>query len=220
MNRLVLTASLGPDPRFRRNAARLHANLCALQEPVLWWDDSNWPPEAPADPYGFKVTALELALQRRYTQVLWLDSSIVVLKPLAPIWDAIERDGYWLARNMHDPKTGEWTDARARWPMNSDWTDPRTLPALGVTAKENAQIPQVVGGAFGLDLGCEPGVTVLRELKRMLIEGAFQGPREIHRHDQTCLSVIAWKLALALNEELFADGGKEGAGTMLASYRA
>lgn len=45
-------------------------------------------------PYAFKAFALEWARNAGYASCLWLDSSMYAQRPLFPIWEYIEKNGY------------------------------------------------------------------------------------------------------------------------------
>src|ERR1700675_1035100 len=55
------------------------------------------PPHAEV-PYAFKAYALKSAAE--YSDLLlWADASILPIRSLEPLWERIERDGFWIARN-------------------------------------------------------------------------------------------------------------------------
>lgn len=170
------------------------------------------PPGSPSHsevPYAFKAWAIKSALDRGATTVIWADSCIVPLRSLAPMWERIERDGYWISRN------GFW---------NSEWTADSAYADLGVTHEENAKIPHVVATAFGLSLAHPVGKQIFEEYFRLARTQAFVGPWKggigvQHRHDQTALSVVAHRAGCALTDppEFFAYRGGETDATVLCA---
>lgn len=121
------------------------------------------------------------------------------IRSLEPIWQRIERDGYWVS------SSGNWS--------NWQWTAESAYPLLGITEEENKSIAHVASGAFGMDLRTEIGRNILSEFYRLAQNGSFHGPwrnyegeahssREVegHRHDQTALSVIAHRLGCVLTK--------------------
>lgn len=168
------------------------------------------PPGSPAHaakPYAFKAHALAAAAQKGYATLLWADASIVPHQPLAGLWERIERDGYWISRNG--------------W-MNAEWTCKEAYADLGVTEDENWQIPHVVATAFGVCLGHPKGERIFEEYLRLAQTRAFIGPWRggvgiQHRHDQTALSVIAWREGCVLTDPpaWFSYRGGETAETYL-----
>ena len=207
MNRAVVTVATD---RYVKGALRLADRLVGMGEQHRYWLDCL-PPGTPPHkevPYAFKATALR-NVSRRFSTLLWADACIYPVKPLTELWERIERDGAWIARNG--------------W-MNSEWTASSAYEALGVTREENAQIPHVVATAFGLSLEHPKGRQLLDEYCRLGLEtNAFQGPWTNrapnlcgdasvmgHRHDQTALSVVAWRLGIPLEEEGLLSYGKVG----------
>lgn len=57
----------------------------------------DWPTHE-QKPYAFKAYALADASPKT-DLLLWCDAAIVPVKPLAPLWERIERDGYWIPLN-------------------------------------------------------------------------------------------------------------------------
>ena len=152
-------------------------------------------------PFAFKAYALKDDLGFRRNDpvtLLWADSCIVPHKDLTPLWEQIERDGYWISNNGFS---------------NAEWTVPEAYEYLGVTREDNEKIPHVVATTFGISLAHPVGRAILDEYMRLAMNGSFRGPVRIlpgtrstrhdmavsgHRHDQTALSVIAWRLGCKL----------------------
>lgn len=191
--------------------------LLASGVPVLAWTNvlpAGSPPHSQV-PYAFKAFALQDAAARGNSLLLWADASILPIAPLGPLFERIARDGYWLSRNG--------------W-MNSEWTADAAYADLGISREDNASVPHVVATTFGLSTNHSMGRAILAEYLRLAKTKAFCGPwrncpqtpcggPEVlgHRHDQTALSVIAWKLSLKLTNppEIFAYKGGETDETIL-----
>ncbi len=159
---------------------------------IHFWRDAL-PAGSPAHaevPYGFKAWALRDAALK-FDRLLWLDACMIAgPRPLADLWEKIERDGYYLCKNG--------------W-KNSEWTNLAALPLLGVTAAENETIQHCVAGVIGLDLRHEIARKFLDEYFRLantkVFCGPWTGPVGVrHRHDQTAASVIAWRLGMQLSD--------------------
>lgn len=213
--------SVGFGERCEGGLRRLHARLDALGVPVVSWLGSapdGAPPHADC-PYGFKLTALERAAESAST-LLWLDSTVIVLRPLDDLFAKIEADGYWISAN--------------HGLMNGEFTADGAYPALGVGRAENWKIPHVVATCFGLDMSSPVGARILESWTELRDAGAFAGPRSNergeasgdpavrgHRHDQTALSVVAYKMGLALTNppDWFADEGYEGSDATVLTNR-
>ena len=171
-------------------------------EAFLTWRDA-FPPGSPFHtqvPYAFKAYALQEAYRQGFDTILWADASIVARQSLKPLWNEIESKGYWFSENP---------------PWNcGQWTRDGALSQLGITREEAFEIPQIIGGAFGLHM--QSGVA--REFLRRYLYYAkntstFLGPWKNnngeasedkrvlgHRHDQTVASVIAHKLGMELTK--------------------
>lgn len=187
-----------------------------LAVPLVQWSDAL-PLHSPAHkdvPYAFKAWALFEASRQGYSTLLWADACIIP-RDLTPLFERIERDGYWMSRNG--------------W-MNSEWTAESAYEDLGVTKEQNRQIPHVVATAFGVSLRHFKGAAFLAEYLRLAQTKAFCGPWRNtpetpcggnhvlgHRHDQSAASVIAWKLGFDLTDppDIFAYSGGETENTVL-----
>ena len=217
MNRAVVCVATGS---YRRGATRLRERVAQLDPGVgmLFFDDV--PPNTPSHktvPYAFKATALREAADMGFTTLLWADACIWPTRSLAGLFKRIEKDGYWISANG--------------W-INAQWTAESAYDALGLTPEENARIPHVVATAFGLSLEHPRGRAIFGEYVRLGTEtNAFCGPwkngpksydgrtapcggAEVlgHRHDQTALSVIAWRNDCVLTKPpaIFAYGTADG----------
>ena len=212
-------------------------------EQTLQWTDClprNCPPhrtsgvcsarrEEDCRPYAFKGFALREAQGLGYTSLLWCDACIVPVAPLAPIWEKIERDGYWICKNGYN--NYEWTASSAYedlfpeyWQHRVGSEDPRELAIL-----ENRRVEHVVATCFGISTAHPIGDAFLAEYYRLASEtrafcGPWQnsnapkipgrnnqrpagpcGPPDVlgHRHDQSCASVIAWRLGMHLSDPVW-----------------
>ena len=173
-------------------------------EALRYWDHipEDWPKHQDV-PYAFKAFALRDAERHGATSLLWCDSSVVPIADLAPLWEQIERDGYWIARNG-------WENASWRGYMNREWTADSALldlfPRLSFVDAQiaNHGIRHVMATAFGLNLKHDIGRAFLDDYFRLASEtrafcGPWTGPIGVkHRHDQTAASVIAWRLGMKL----------------------
>lgn len=212
-------------PHYARGQQRLRQSV--IDNGACGMDFNLWNNEPhtlcpPHDkrPYAFKAYALELARTRGAQTLLWCDASIYVNQPMEPLFERIERDGYWISRNG-------WT--------NYEWTADSAYPALfssvgpEAARRANGTIPHVVATAFGLSMRHGTGRAILEEYFRLASEtDAFCGPWvntpetpcgppdvRGHRHDQTALSVIAWRLGCQLTDppDIFAYAKTRDDGT-------
>ena len=168
-------------------------------------------------PYAFKAYALKAAADQGFTSLLWCDSSVRPLRSLAPLWERIERDGYWICDN------GWRNDV---WTADEAYDDLFHDEDAGRQRAMNFTIHHVVATAFGLSLTHPLGRAFLDEYYLLASEtrafcGPWQntnhpdaagvnnghprgpcGPPHVrgHRHDQTAASVIAWRLGMVLDK--------------------
>lgn len=229
-------------PRYQKGMKRL-AN--AVIEEVFAkrdiWRAWNVEPEGcPTHaqiPYAFKAYALK-DVAHDADLLLWADASILPIRSLEPLWERIERDGYWFANNG-------WRNDQ--WTADSAYPDLFPDDTYDVARAVNSHIPHVVATSFGLNVKSEIGREFLNEYYRLAsTTKAFCGPwwnsngeREDyrkfagaapcgppsclgHRHDQCAASVIAWRLGMKLTESpsIFTYRGQETDDTILVAEGA
>lgn len=162
-------------------------------------------------PYSFKSAVMKHAADCLGCDiVLWLDSVMLPVAPLQPLWDRIRRDGYYI--NGLDFTNYEWT---------ADSAYPYLFPGLDIDEAHrlNRTIPHLNAQVIGLDLGTAHGRQFLDQYYALSLTPAFSGPWRNdpvqgdpatpyysgpcgpadvrgHRHDQTAASVVAWSLGM------------------------
>ena len=197
-HRCIVNVATGHGRWFPRGQDRLSHSL-NKHDPeshqVLFYDI---PPESPTHaeaPYAFKTFAIQEALRRGYTSILWLDASMWAVRSLEPLWEEIEEHGS--------------TFFRCGWGVG-DYSNDRGLEILGVTRDEAMSIPLVLGGIYGLDLTNVSAAMfqarMLRYAKeREIFRGAWdnksqqcsEDPRCLgHRHDMVPMAALVQKLDL------------------------
>lgn len=193
----------------------------------------GWPPHE-LKPYAFKAYALEEAADRGYSTLVWADACMLPVQSMEPLFERIERDGYWFSRNG-------WTNYE--WTADSAYPDlfPESMAEYGIdrVREVNRNIPHVVATCFGLSMASPQARAFLKEYVRLARDtDAFKGPwvncgagcnkhamhytnprygicgpADVrgHRHDQTAASVLAWRAGFQLTDppEIFAYG-KQG----------
>ena len=213
-HRAVVTVATG---HYVRGAQRLASILESQRERGIFWFGqlpSHWPSHQDV-PYAFKAYALKDAESLGATTLLWADACIRPVASLRPIWERIEKDGYWFSRNG-------WTNDQ--WTADSAYPDlfPLQYPGFPEVARSlNSKIEHVVATSFGIDLTHSKGRAFLDEYFRLASttkafcgpwrnsfstpsdpapRTAICGPQSTlgHRHDQTAASVIAWRLGFNL----------------------
>lgn len=185
---------------YVRGQSRLIASPHLACDSTLTYRD-EMPPGSPShtdNPYAFKAHALKAAVDAGATLLLWADASILPIRSLEPLWEKIEREGAWISRNG--------------W-FNAEWTCDAAYADLGVTREENWTIPHVVATTFGLNIEHPTGRVIFDEYLRLAQTNAFKGPwrnqngeassdpRVLgHRHDQSCLSLLAHRYGVQLTD--------------------
>ncbi len=226
-----IVVSVADTPHYRRGQERLRAALNEMGETSLCFSyvPAGWPQHSEI-PYGFKACALQFAADRGHRTLIWADAAIYPLRSLEPLWERIERDGYWFSANGYS--NYEWT-ADGAYPdlfekeltiggqgYDRAWTIEEAKRA------NKLSIPHVVATAFGISLDHEIGRQFLAEYYRLATTTkAFCGPwinsnhadntQKVdgvrcapcggpdvrgHRHDQVAASVLAWRLGMKLTE--------------------
>jgi hypothetical protein len=211
VNRAIVNLSIGD--RYARMAPRLAESLRAVGESAVLkqWVDS-YPPSVPPGhdlpiaAYCAKPYAMFEAWLKGSNVILWLDSACYAVKPLDPLWEQIERDGYYIQENGWN--VGQWCSDAA-------------LKTLEIAREESFLIPECSSMVIGLDLrraDCRsfmyswgrlaadkitfPGAHTNDNGKATELGVGYRNvghvsddPRVLgHRHDQTAASVLAHRL--------------------------
>lgn len=139
-------------------------------------------------PYQFKTSLIQLALEKGYKRIIWLDSSMQLVKDITPLLDN-SKTGIVTFHNLGHPTYKYLSDNAEKLLREdghlSDWN-----PLW--------EIPQIWGGAFMLDFNNEMVVDFFAKMKEFSINGAFStsgSSREgfiAHRHDQSVMSVLLY----------------------------
>lgn len=178
INRCVVNVSTD---KYRRGQNRLHDSLQGRTNATILLFDSE--ESVGAEPhevnnYSFKPMAMIKAYEKGYRQVLWLDASMLVIKDLEPIFALIEKDGYFFQDSGWPNK--RWTTFKAREYFGTD------------------EGPMLSSGVLGLDLDSEIGYKFFDLWTQAMRDGMFNGDWSEFRHDQSCASLIAYKLDMKL----------------------
>lgn len=138
--------------------------------------------------YGFKPKAMEKAYELGFRTILWLDASMYVIKNLEPIFNIIERKGYFF-------QDSGW--------MNNRWTTPEVKNYFGTDSGK-----MISSGVLGLDLNSFEGKEFYERWLKAMEDGMFNGSHDDFRHDQSCASLIIenMKLNIAPNNSYWQYG--------------
>lgn len=209
MKVIVCTVALGD--HYPRAAARLIERFHAVSP---GYEIQEWvntlPPGAPYGPilegydysgYTSKPFALEYARQSGADIAILLDAAFFPIRPIHPMVEHIQRNGYYLCRNGF--KVGEWS---------SD----KIVSAFGLTRDAAFEIDEVSSYCVGLDMRKPENVKMLGWWCSMAATtDLFAGPHTAphaqgrnkgfvstdsrvlgHRHDQAALSLIVNRLGM------------------------
>jgi hypothetical protein len=130
--------------------------------------------------YGFKVHAFEQAFRRKYDVVLWLDSSVALLRHPKVLFDIISDSGYFLMKR--DQKLAS-----------------EIRPDLGATVLSHWNMCR--GQAIGFKHGHRTGMMLYRQWAELEANGWFnEGDLGYHRHDEACLALLLQQSGLPFSQ--------------------
>lgn len=146
----------------------------------------------PECPYTIKAAAIAMALKNRYEQILWLDCSVQLIKPIHEMWSLIEREGFFFM-------VGGWNCAQS--------CNDRSLDYFGYTRDQAELLPELWSCIFGFDMSNPQAKEVcylwLQSAKDKIFHGSRHhdnqsaDPRFLHhRQDQSALSLAYHKTGL------------------------
>jgi len=167
--------------KYRKGQQRLFNSLKGSYDCILYTSELQVnAPLHSENNYGFKPATFVDAMRIGYKHLLWLDASMLVIKDLQPIFDIIEQDGYFF-------QDSGW--------MNDRWTNDKAKEYFGTNEGR-----MLSSGVLGLNLETEIGRKFLSDWLQAMQDGVFNGSWDNFRHDQTCASLIAYKMGLKLQD--------------------
>ena len=146
--------------------------------------------------YNIKAAAFEEAIKQGYERILWLDSSVWAVKPVEPLFDYIDHNGWYFYSNGFNM---------------AQTADDNALRYFGLTRDQAERIPDLSSSMFGLHMG-NPRA---QEFVKLWLESAKLGmwdtsrehgggskdPRFMFdRQDQSCASIIRYQLDMNMVE--------------------
>ena len=138
-------------------------------------------------PYKFKFDLIRQARNDGYNRIIWLDSSIRIIKNPVELFG---EDGLVAFDNIGHPL----------WKYISD----KARINLEITETQLKTIPQTWGGAIGFDFTKDKAAILFEEICRQSTMGSFDnsGSSRVgfvaHRHDQAVMSALFWKAKYSL----------------------
>ena len=158
--------------------------------------DVGQPPHSEI-PYAFKLGCFQRALAEGVDLVLWLDAACYAVRDITPVFDHIEKHGYFFV--------GASGEGEAH--TIGKWTNDATLDAFGFERDEVMDVPQQSTCCVGLDLRRQDMRQWLHTwvTHRAFFKGRWDNkqltessdPRCLgHRHDQSVAALITHVMKL------------------------
>ncbi len=134
-------------------------------------------------PYAFKVAALQEAAMLGYQNILWLDSALIPLKSLEPLFDLIEEQGCFAMAS----------GGNIQAEVNKGYINQEAFSALKISYLESRFVPHIIGGSFGINVRTLAGSQFLTRFHALAEEKtAFFSDWP----DEIPLSVVFYQLKL------------------------
>jgi hypothetical protein len=134
-------------------------------------------------PYQFKPYAIWKAIGMGYDSILWVDSPIVAVKDITPVFEHIEKNRYVFFNNIGHP-LGKWTNQKC-------------LDYFGMTREQSMNIKQIMASCMGFSTldrtyqrWCIPFIDKWLIEYKDLSDQLYPGSWTDHRHDQTVMSFL------------------------------
>jgi hypothetical protein len=154
-------------------------------------------------PYEFKLHSILYAKNRGYDVVIWCDSPVRVVRSIDTWISQIEKHGVYIQQDG--------------WSVGQ-WANDKTLSYFGVSRDEAMKIPNAYACILAFDFRNEIAIKFLEKWFECARNGLFRGrwnnnertesndPRCLgHRHDQSCVELIAYKLGIEKQGHVIGD---------------
>jgi len=182
--------------RFRNASRKLRKSLNTFHigDSKIY---TGYPPGCPKhsnNPYAFKPFVINKAREDGYDQVLWIDAACIVKKRLDPIWNILDKQGYYIQLNG--------------W-QSGEWASDDCLRQMNVTRDEAMLMPHAMANVMGFDFTNPIAEKLFNTWHNHGKMGTFNGdwkndkqqcsqdPRCLgFRHDQTVISILASQAGL------------------------
>lgn len=147
------------------------------------------------NPYAFKLHSIQKVLEMGYHTILYMDASLYPIRDLTPIFEVIEREGFFAQHAGH---------------MCGTWANDRCLEYFEVSRDEAMEIPMYGNaGLLGLDLNDPQIMNFYVKWRDSMQAGMFRGAWtntggteskdkrcKGHRHDMVCGSLVMHQCGL------------------------
>lgn len=191
--------NVGIDAWYTLGTDRLKGSLIDKGFPgdILTWKD-EWPSNRfPRNcVYNVKADAVEQAIKRGYTTIIWGDCSIYARKDTQPFVERIQRDGYWIGQSGYNAAQTA-SDAQIQY--------------FGVSRDWAANVHDCATGLFGFDVSRPEMLAVVNDWIQAGRDGVFAGSRghggqsndrrfKFCRQDQSAMSLVLGKHGVPVRE--------------------
>jgi hypothetical protein len=189
--------SFGKNYNFERGIQRLKSQIENMVN-VPFYGFTEYPEGCPThevSPFAFKFFCIQECIKKGHSEILWLDSSVVIKTDLQDVFDFIKKHGYFFIKNWHS--VGQYCHDKA-------------LKTLQISREKSFNIPSLQGTNFGVNIKNDASKIFLEQLISLSTDGiTFPGPYANdnneaslhpqvsgHRHEQTAMSVVALRQGL------------------------
>ena len=172
----IVSCGIGPEYQEGLHSTRLHCEVNAPETWRLFYRDypAGCPPHSEQQ-YAFKAFAMQRAIDAGFRFVVWMDSTFQPIRSLAPLWEILEKQG-WYVPKQGDAVLGEWC---------SDWF----LKNVQASRDALMTVPLCYSGIVALDMASEIGHAIWKEWRRSQRRGYWNGP---HRNNPELNEVREW----------------------------
>jgi hypothetical protein len=194
--RCIINVSIGGN--HPKEQERLRASLEGrFHGATLMWSEFPNKKYNQENPYNAKAAAFEEAILQGYEQILWLDSPVVAMRDVAPVFEKIEREGYLTVQNYNRNCAESCSDA--------------CLEYFKLTRDQAEKIHERASGIIGVNMKNKRAAEMIYMFIRASKDGACDGSRnhdgqskdprfKFHRQDQSVLSLCAHSVGLHTND--------------------
>jgi hypothetical protein len=184
MSRCIVNVSVGWKYPIYQKRLLKSLELVGYKGAVLTWTE-EYPPGSPTHKetrYNFKQHAFLEAFRRGHTSVLWMDASSYAIRPLDPIFEEIEKVGYFVPLGC-DTLDGFISDA--------------ALAYFGMTREEAKSLRLSCTTVYGLNANSPLAMEFLNKLMECAKGGLTRGHAK-RRGEEPIVSVLGSRLKMNL----------------------
>jgi len=194
MSHCVVT--FGKGYNFLRGVERIKLKCNEFNIPFVGF--TEYPDGCPLhedSPYAFKFFCINECIKNGYTNILWLDASVIIKTDLKDVFKFMDDNGYFIIKNWHTV---------------GDYCHDKALKTLNITRDQSFKIPCLQGTNFGLNFKYNFVKEFLNKMLKYSVDGitfpgsfdnknneASKHPKVLgHRFDQPAMSVEALRLGM------------------------